>query len=69
MGFSTIVERNSFHDKCIIPISGAQLAQLTTVIESKTGDGGGILSDELLEAMEHQTSDTEADCHISLYVI
>jgi hypothetical protein len=50
-------------------MAGAQAAHLAAVMKSETGDGVGILLDEMLEAMEHQPSDTELDCHISLYAI
>jgi hypothetical protein len=39
------------------------------VLDSGHGDGGGILSDGLLDALEQHNLFTEADCHISLYDI
>jgi hypothetical protein len=38
-------------------------------MDSKIGDGGGILLDEVLGAFESHALATEADCHISPYAI
>jgi hypothetical protein len=48
-----------------VPLPGANATQLSSVIESETGDGGGLIPDELLETLEHQDFDT----HISWYAI
>jgi hypothetical protein len=55
--------------KCSVPVLGAQATQLAAIMEFEIGDGGGILLDAMLEAMELQSSGTEPDCHISLYAI
>jgi hypothetical protein len=43
--------------------------QLSVISASEMGDGGGILVDDMLEALETSTSHSEPDCHISLYAI
>jgi hypothetical protein len=42
------------------------IAQLSVISASEMGDGGGILTDDILEALETSTSHSEPDCHISL---
>jgi hypothetical protein len=39
------------------------------MLDSKMGDGGGFLFEEMLDALESHAQATEADCHISLYAI
>jgi hypothetical protein len=38
--------------KCTVPSPDANIAQLAAVMESESGHGGGILPDEMLEALE-----------------
>jgi hypothetical protein len=61
----------SHHQICgkTVPPPGANASQLATVMESKSRDGGGILLDEMLEALEQHATATEVDCYISLYAI
>jgi hypothetical protein len=39
------------------------------MLESEMGDGGGLLYEEMLDALESHAQAAGADCHISLYAI
>lgn len=54
--------------KCTTPPDGVPAAQLALIL-ADIGDGGGILSDEVLGALEEHALATEADCHVSLHAI
>jgi hypothetical protein len=37
--------------------------------QSDGSDGGGLIPNDMLDALEHHAYATEADCHVSLYAI
>jgi hypothetical protein len=44
-------------------------AQLSALEQSDGSDGGGLIPDDILDALQHHAYATEADCHISMYAI
>jgi hypothetical protein len=55
--------------KCSTAHHNQPTTQLSVIVDFEAGDGGGILSEEVLGALESHAQATEADYHISLYAI
>jgi hypothetical protein len=55
--------------KCSVTPPVVPAAQLAAIVDSGQGDGGGIISDQMLEVLEDHAMSTEVDCHISLYAL
>jgi hypothetical protein len=55
--------------KCSVTPPVVPVAQLAAIVDSGQADGGGIISNQMLEVLEDHAMSTEADCHISLYAL
>jgi hypothetical protein len=60
---SAISAEGSLYKDTNSPLLSLQL------LDSGKGEGGGILSDNMLESLENHAISTEADFHISLYAL